>query len=85
MFVFIITGSKWTSTVTKPNLGSFREYLKYGFAPFEKNRIFQTDFGSVWPGLPASLTDPLLLPIGYYQVPMYLPPFLLQHLHADKP
>jgi hypothetical protein len=32
--------------------------------------------------LPASVTDPLLLFIGCYQVPMYLTPILLRRLYS---
>ncbi|MEZ5873069.1 MAG: hypothetical protein R3D32_14755 [Nitratireductor sp.] len=34
--------------------------------------------------LPASLTDPLLLFIGCYQIPMYLTPILLRRFYAGK-
>lgn len=34
--------------------------------------------------LPASITDPLLLFIGCYQVPMYLTPVLLARFHAPR-
>lgn len=34
--------------------------------------------------LPASVTDPLLLFIGCYQVPMYLTPLLLRRFHAAR-
>ena len=35
--------------------------------------------------LPAAVTDPLLLYIGCYQIPMYLTPLLLKWLYADQP
>ena len=35
--------------------------------------------------LPASVTDPLLLYIGCYQIPMYLTPLLLKWLYKDPP
>ena len=35
--------------------------------------------------LPASVTDPLLLYIGCYQIPMYLTPLLMKWLYKDPP
>ena len=34
--------------------------------------------------LPAAVTDPILLFIGCYQVPMYLTPILLAKFHAES-
>ena len=33
-------------------------------------------------GLPASITDPVLIFIGCYQVPMYLTPLLMRRFYA---
>lgn len=60
-------------------LGRDRVAVPYGIVAGNRNiALFLT-------ALPASVTDPLLLFIGCYQVPMYLTPLLLRRFHAARP
>lgn len=59
-------------------LGHDTVAVSYGIVAGNRNiALFLT-------ALPAAVTDPLLLFIGCYQVPMYLTPLLLRRLHAAR-
>lgn len=66
-------------TVALRHLGREAVAVPYGIVAGNRNiALFLT-------ALPASVTDPLLLFIGCYQVPMYLTPLLLRRFHAARP
>lgn len=76
--------AKWMALALIVNLGLQFCAFKVLHSPGEAIVAGNRNIALYLVALPASITDPLLIFIGCYQVPMYLTPILMQNLYAQR-
>jgi hypothetical protein len=77
--------SKWMALAFVVNFGlQFSAYKALG-VPGEAIVAGNRNIALYLVALPASITDPLLIFIGCYQIPMYLTPMIMARIYRKKP